>query len=230
VKTNIYTGTCVIDTTVYTCLWPHLPQGVHMHTCMCNLFFNLLYCLISLLHACVSQVFFNTYMHVWEGVRSGVFFNLLMIGAFCLRGGLCFGNCRDKGFVLHIPLFLRVFEWWVGKGLYTRAHTQRLLGYLIGAQVWDGHRESRKNSDRLKRIIHVDRLCSHSTFVYIYAGLQVLMIWANCHISMKLSILLKKVEDVTTISKLQSLTSMRMIDCTLRVPNKTSTLFLYEQS
>jgi len=38
-----------------------------------------------------------------------------------------------------------------------------------------------------------------------------------------------KVEDVTTISKPQSLTSVRIKDCTLRVPNKTTTLFLSEQ-
>ena len=37
-----------------------------------------------------------------------------------------------------------------------------------------------------------------------------------------------KKEDVKTISKPQSLTSVRIKDCTLRVPNKTTTLFLYE--
>jgi len=37
----------------------------------------------------------------------------------------------------------------------------------------------------------------------------------------------RKVEDVTTISKSQSLTSMSIKDCTLRVPNKTTILFLY---
>jgi len=35
-------------------------------------------------------------------------------------------------------------------------------------------------------------------------------------------------EDVKTINKSQSLTSVRIKDCTLRVPNKTTTLFLYE--
>jgi len=44
-----------------------------------------------------------------------------------------------------------------------------------------------------------------------------------------MSFLLRKVEDVMTISKPQSLTSVRMKDCTLRVPNKTTTLFLSEQ-
>jgi len=38
----------------------------------------------------------------------------------------------------------------------------------------------------------------------------------------------KEKENVTTISKPQSLTSVRIKDSTLRVPNKTSTLLLYE--
>jgi len=92
--------------------------------------------------------------------------------------------------------------------------------------VWDGHLESRKNPDRLKRSIDVDRIGVHSTFVYIYAGLRALMIWANCLFSFKMSFLLRKVEDVTTISKSQSLTSVSIKDCTLRVPNETTTLFL----
>jgi len=84
------------------------------------------------------------------------------------------------------------------------------------------------NPDRLKRSTHVDRICVQSTFVYIYAGLRAYMIWANCCFSFNMSFLLRKVEDVTTISKLQSLTSVKKIDCTLRVPNKTTTLFVDE--
>jgi len=44
--------------------------------------------------------------------------------------------------------------------------------------------------------------------------------------SFNMSFLLRKVEDVTTISKSQSLTSVSIKDCTLRVPNKTTTLLL----
>jgi len=95
--------------------------------------------------------------------------------------------------------------------------------------VWDGHLESRKNPDLLKRSIHVDRIFVHSAFVYIYAALRVLMMWANCLFSFNISFILRKVEDVTTISKPQSLTLVRKKDCTLRVPNKTTTLFLYKQ-
>ena len=81
--------------------------------------------------------------------------------------------------------------------------------------MWDGHLESQKNPDRLKHSIDVDRICVQSTFVYVYAVLRVLMIWANCFVPFNMSLLLKKVEDVTTISKPPSL--------------KTTTLFLYEQ-
>ena len=44
-----------------------------------------------------------------------------------------------------------------------------------------------------------------------------------------MSFLLRKVEDVTTISRPQSLTSVRIKDCTLRVANKTIASFLSEQ-
>jgi len=119
-----------------------------------------------------------------------------------------------------------VLGWDVCVCLYTRVHTHKLLGYLMWAQVWDGYLESRKNPDRLQRSIHVDRIGVHSTFVYIYAGLRALMIWANCLFSFNMSFLWRKVEDVMTISKSQSLTSVSMKDCTLRVPNETTTLFL----
>jgi len=48
-------------------------------------------------------------------------------------------------------------------------------------------------------------------------------------VRINMSFLLRKVEDVTTIIKLQSLTLVRIKDCTLRVANKTTTSFLYEQ-
>jgi len=44
--------------------------------------------------------------------------------------------------------------------------------------------------------------------------------------TLNMSFLLRKVEDVTKISKSQSLTSVSIDDCTLRVPNKTTTIFL----
>ena len=103
-----------------------------------------------------------------------------MVSACCWRRRLCFGRGRDRGFVLYIFLFFRVLGWWLCVCLYTRVHAHKLLGYLMWAQVWDGHLEGKKNPDRLKRSIHVDRIGVHSTFVYIYAVLRVLMIWVNC--------------------------------------------------
>jgi len=47
--------------------------------------------------------------------------------------------------------------------------------------------------------------------------------------SFNMSLFFRKVEDMTTISKSQSLTLASIKDCTLKVPNKTTTLFLYEQ-
>ena len=45
-----------------------------------------------------------------------------------------------------------------------------------------------------------------------------------------MSFLFRKVEYVTTISKSQSLTSVGIKDCTLRVPNKTTTLHYFFMS
>ena len=165
-------------------------------------------------------------MRVCGRIGSGVCFSLFKVSACYWRGRLCFGGGRDRGFVLYISLFLRVLGWWVCVCLYTRVHTHKLLGYLMWAQLWDGHLEGRKNPDGLKCGIHVDRIGVQSTFVYINAVLWVLMIWPDCLFPFNIFPLLRKVEDVTTISKLQSPILMRIIDCTLRVLNKTITLFL----
>ena len=63
--------------------------------------------------------------------------------------------------------------------VYARTHTQTtwVLDVSPGVGRTPG---GRKNPDRLKRSIHVDRIGVHSTFVYIYPVLRVLMIWANC--------------------------------------------------
>jgi len=134
------------------------------------------YCPISLLNARVSQVFLNTCMRVCGGIGSGVFFSLFLVSTCCWCRRLCFGRSRDRGFVLYISLFLRVLGWCVCVCLYTCVHTHKPLGYLMCAQVRDGHLESQENPDRLKCNIHVDRIGVQNTSDYIYAGLRVLMI------------------------------------------------------
>ena len=63
--------------------------------------------------------------------------------------------------------------------VYARTYTQTtwVLHVSPGVGRTPGEPEE---SDRLKSSIHVDRIGVLSTFVYIYAGLWVLMIWANC--------------------------------------------------
>jgi len=87
-----------------------------------------------------------------------------------------------------------------------------------------GLKESRWTKSRHTYI----RICVQSTHVYIYTKRRD-EILDSLLFSFNMSFLLRKVEDVTTTSKPQSLTSVRIKDCTLRVPNKTTTLFLSEQ-
>jgi len=181
-------GACVH---VCICMYVCLCICIYIHSSLCTracgctyalvlAHFVDLYCPIPLLHVGVSQVFLNTCMCMCKRIRSGFFFKLFMVSACYWCGRLCFSRCRDREFVLYISLFLRMLGWCVCVCLYTRVHTHKLLGYLMRAQVWDGHLESQKSSDRLKRSIHVDRTGIQSTFVYIHAGLRVLMTWADC--------------------------------------------------
>jgi len=63
--------------------------------------------------------------------------------------------------------------------VYARTHSQTTWVLDVSLDVAE-HLESQKNTDRSKRSIHVDRIGVHSTFVYVYAWLRVLMIWADC--------------------------------------------------
>jgi len=69
----------------------------------------------------------------------------------------------------------RVMGGWVLVFVRTHIETTWVLD-VSPDDTGDGHLESRKKSDRLKRSVHVDRICVHSTFVYINAGLRVLML------------------------------------------------------
>ena len=171
----VYMYFCVY---VFIYIYIHARVGVYMHLCRRILFI----CTVqSLYYMRVYHRCFLTLACVCEGgIGSGVCFSLFMVSACYWRGRLCFSRGRDRGVVLYISLYLWVLGWWVCVCLYTRVHTHKLLGYSVWAQVWDGHLESQKNPDRLKRSIHVDRIGVHCTFVYIYAVLRVLMIWAKC--------------------------------------------------
>ena len=160
----VYVCVCVY---VFVHIYIHARVGVHMHSCRRILFI----CTVQSL--CYMRVYHRCFL-----TPACVCVGGLEVSFFPACSWL--GRGRDRRFVLYISLFLRVLGWWVCVCLYARVHTHNLLGYLMWAQVWDRHLESQKNPDWLKRIFHVDRIGVHSTFVYIYAVLQVLMIWANC--------------------------------------------------
>ena len=85
--------------------------------------------------------------------------------------------------------------------------------------------ESWKNPDRMNRGVHVDRVCVQSTFVYVYDELRVDDLCYQPFSFLTWLFFSRKVEHATTISKLLSRISVRIIDRTLRDPHKTITLF-----
>jgi len=88
--------------------------------------------------------------------------------------------CACMHVYVHVHIYVYVYMCvCVYVCIYMYIHT-KALGYLMWAQLYDGHLESPKNPDRLKCSIHVDHTSVQSTFVYMYAGLQVLMIQAHC--------------------------------------------------
>ena len=102
---------------------------------------------------------------------------------------------------------------------HTHTHTAQ-MGYLdVSPGVGMRHLEGPKNADGLNLGIHI--------FVYVYKVHMCIYVlrggmrsWTNWLFPFNMSFLLRKIEDVTTISKPQSLTSVRIKDCTLRVKTK----------
>ena len=172
---HVYMYVCV-----YVCIYIYIRVrvGVHMHSCRRILFI----CTVQ------SLYYMRVYHRCFLTLASvcGRWFEVGFVSACsCLAlvtgvGGYVLAGVEIAVLSSIFLFFLRVLGWWVCVWLYTRVHTHKLLGYLMWAQVWDGHLEGQKNPDRLKRSIHVDRIGVHSTFVYIYAVLRVLMIWTNC--------------------------------------------------
>ena len=64
--------------------------------------------------------------------------------------------------------------------VYARTHTQTT--WVLDVSPGVGRTPGEPEEPRLtKAQLHVDRIGVQSTFVNIYAGLRVLMIWANCY-------------------------------------------------
>jgi len=121
------------------------------------------------------------FVHLLLGNEDGKV-QLLYESTCCLAWGIIFDRRKDRGVVCVFSIFN------AGGGvcrctcvyMHTLTHTAQ-MGYLVVSPgVGVRHLENWNNPDRLKRSIYVACIGVQSTFVYIYARLQVLMIWANC--------------------------------------------------
>jgi len=172
------------------CMYMHVCVSVYMYayTCICTRVWVYIctrigaFCLFVLSNPSTTCVYitggFSTPACVCGGgLEVGSFPYLFMVSICCWHKRLCFGRGRDRGFVLCISLYLRGLGWWVGVCSYTRVHTHKLSDESPGVGQTPGEPEESRSA---KVQYNVDRTGVHSTFVYIYAGLRVLMIWANC--------------------------------------------------
>ena len=109
---------------VYVCVWVYIYVRTRVGA----------FCLFVLSNfsstcACITGVSQHLHACVGENWKWGLC--LFMVSACYWRGRLCFGGGRDIGFVLYISQFLQVLGWCVCVCLYTRVHTNKLLGYLM---------------------------------------------------------------------------------------------------
>jgi len=105
--------------------------------------------------------------------------------------------------------------------VYTHTHTHTAqMGYLdVRPGVGMRHLEGPNNPDGLNLGMHIFAYV-YKVHVCIYMLRGGMRSWNNCFFLLTCLFFLRKEEDVTTISKPRSLTSVRIKDCTLRVLNK----------
>jgi len=109
--------------------------------------------------------------------------------------------------------------------VYARTHTQTT--WVLDVSPGVGRTPGEPEEPRSTKALYTCRPYRCTKYICLYicwaAGFDYL---GELLFSFNMSFLLRKVEDVTTISKSQSLNLVSIKDCTLRVPNKTTTLFL----
>ena len=98
-------------------------------------------------------------------------------------GGVEIGIC-----LVYFSIFAGVRVLGVCVLVYARTHTQTT--WVLDVSPVVGWTPEEPESQ-----LYVDRIGVQSTFVYIYAGLRVSMIWANCFFVFNLSYVLRNVED-----------------------------------
>ena len=158
------------------------------------------------------------------------------IWVHCSAGGRYLGRrwpvcdlvCKCWQCLVYISIFAGVRVVGVCALVYACTHTQTTWVLDVSPGVGRTPGEPEKSWSTKAQYTCRPYRCTQYICLYIFcaAGFDDLgkLLFAS-----KMSFLFRKVEDVTTISKSQSLTSVSIKDCTLRVANKTTTVFLYEQ-
>ena len=120
------------------------------------------------------------FVHLALGNEDGGFQQVCQ-STCCLAWEFIFDRRKDRGVVYVFSIFNAGGNVCGCICVYTHTHTHTAqMGYsVVSPGVGMRTLESRKNPDLLKRSIHVDCIGVQSTFVYTYAGLRVLMIWAT---------------------------------------------------
>jgi len=129
---------------------------------------------------CAYALMYLQFVHLALGNKDlGV--RLIYESTCCLVWGIIFDKRKDRG----VDCLFSIFN--AGGSVcgcvcvheHTHTHTTQMEYSVLNPGVGMRHLESWKNPDRPKHSIHVDRIGVQRTFVYIYAGLRVLMKWAN---------------------------------------------------
>jgi len=213
----VYTYICMY---ILMCIYVYAYVYVCVYIYVC--IFVFIYIYICLYIACMCSL-----MYLALGNEDGVV-QLVYERAYCLVWGVIFDRRKDKGVVCVFSIFNAGASVCGCVCVYTHPHTHctdRVLGCEPRSrdETPGGPKESRWTKSRHTCI----RTRVQSAHVCICAKRQD-EILDSLLSPFDMSFLLRKVEDVTRISKPQSFTSVRIKDCTLRVPNKTTTLFLSE--
>jgi len=162
----------------HRCCEHHACAGVYVRQMLWTSAYTFTYTLDT---GCADALRYVQFVHLALGNEDGGV-QLVYESTCCLAWGVIFDKRNNRGVVCVFSTFDAGGSVWGCMCVCTHTHTHTVkVGFsVVSPGVEMRHLESRKNSDRLKCSIHVDRIGVQSTFVHIYAGLRVLMIWANC--------------------------------------------------
>jgi len=195
----------------------HMYMDVYMCVCVCICVYMYIICMymyvyiyiyICLYIACMCNLF-----HLALGNEDGGV-QLVCESACCFKVGVgvFFDRRKDRGVVCVFSIFNEAGSVCRCVCVYTHTQTHTAqMGYLdVSPGVRMRHMEGPKNPDGQNLGIHIF-VCVYKVHMCIYILKGGMRSWTNCFFLLRCLFFLRKVEDmtVTTISKPQSLTSVR---------------------